>query len=201
MEIQFIFGIAILIMSVVAHELSHGYSALLLGDPTPRIQGRLTINPLRHLDFLGSLVVPMVTFFAGGIIFGWAKPVMWNPYNIRNARWGEGLIAFAGPAVNLLIALFFSAIIRLGEGLPASFVDISEFIILINITLAVFNLVPIPPLDGSKILFMLIPPDRQDIREWIERYSIFLLLILLFFLWRFIVPIIPWIYNLFVGGV
>ncbi|HEY4511782.1 MAG TPA: site-2 protease family protein [Candidatus Paceibacterota bacterium] len=202
MEVMFIFSIAILIMSVVAHEVAHAWSAELLGDPTPRLAGRLTLNPLRHLDLFGSLIVPLITFFAGGIIFGWAKPVVWNPYNIRNARWGEGLIAFAGPLTNLLIALFFSLIIRFVAPLyplPLSFIDISQYIILINITLAIFNLVPVPPLDGSKILFMLIPPHYQHVREMIERYSMVLILIFIFVLWRFITPVIPWLYKIFTG--
>jgi Zn-dependent protease len=91
-----IVSIIILVMSVVIHELSHGYVAEMLGDPTPRLQGRLTLNPLKHLDWFGSVIVPIITSFAG-LTFGWAKPVQWNPYNVKNKRWGEFLISIAGP--------------------------------------------------------------------------------------------------------
>jgi len=194
-----IISIAILIMSVVMHELSHGYAADILGDPTPRLQGRLTINPLKHLDLFGSLIVPIMTSLIG-FTFGWAKPVQWNPYNVKNKRWGELIISLAGPFANILIALIFGFIIRFfGNTLSEAFILISSYIVMINIVLAVFNLIPIPPLDGSKVLFSLLPPNLYKIREGFERYSIFLILILIFFLWQFIYPIIPFIFKLIVG--
>ena len=194
-----IISIAILIMSVVMHELSHGYAADILGDPTPRLQGRLTINPLKHLDLFGSLIVPIMTSLIG-FTFGWAKPVQWNPYNVKNKRWGELIISLAGPFANILIALIFGFIIRFfGNTVSEAFILISSYIVMINIVLAVFNLIPIPPLDGSKVLFSLLPPNLYKIREGFERYSIFLILILIFFLWQFIYPIIPFIFKLIVG--
>lgn len=195
-----IFQIVILIMSVVVHELSHGYAAELLGDPTPRLQGRLTLNPLKHLELFGSLIVPLITSMAG-FTFGWAKPVQWNPYNVKNKRWGELVIALAGPVSNLLIAVVFGLVLRfLGNSLPASFIQISFYVIAINIVLAVFNLVPVPPLDGSKVLFSLLPARFAQVRETLERYSIFFFLILVFFLWRFVEPIIPFIFKVIVGS-
>lgn len=194
-----IVSIIILIMSVVIHELSHGYTAELLGDPTPRLQGRLTLNPLKHLDLFGSLIVPLITSIAG-FTFGWAKPVQWNPYNVKNKRWGELLIAIAGPASNILVAVIFGLIIRIfAESLSMPFIQISSYIIAINIVLAVFNLIPLPPLDGSKVLFSILPPSMLGIREALERYSIFFFLIVVFFLWRFVEPIIPWIFKVIVG--
>lgn len=194
-----IVSIIILIMSVVIHELSHGYTAELLGDPTPRLQGRLTLNPLKHLDLFGSLIVPLITSIAG-FTFGWAKPVQWNPYNVKNKRWGELLIAIAGPASNILVAVIFGLIIRIfSESLSMPFIQISSYIIAINIVLAVFNLIPLPPLDGSKVLFSILPPSMVGIREVLERYSIFFFLIVVFFLWRFVEPIIPWIFKVIVG--
>lgn len=191
--------IAILIMSVVLHELSHGYVAELLGDPTPRLQGRLTVNPLKHLELFGSVIIPIITSIAG-FTFGWAKPVQWNPYNIKNRRIGELVISIAGPAANILIALIFGLIIRFGtESLSIAFLSISAYIVAINITLAIFNLIPIPPLDGSKILFSLLPPKYSHIRTGIERNSLFLVLILVVFLWRYVEPIIPFIYTLITG--
>ncbi|MEK7184517.1 MAG: site-2 protease family protein [Patescibacteria group bacterium] len=197
--ITFIFSLIILIMSVVIHELSHGYTADALGDPTPSIQGRLTLNPLKHLDFFGSFIVPVVTSMAG-FTFGWAKPIEWNPYNIKNKRLGELLISLAGPLSNFLIALVFAIVIRIfGDMLSVSFMKISYYVIVINIALAVFNMVPIPPLDGSKVFFSLLPSKLFYIREFLERYSIVFFLIVIFFLWRFIEPIIPYIFKIIVG--
>lgn len=198
-DFTFIFQIIILIMSVVVHELSHGYTAELLGDPTPRLQGRLTLNPLKHLEFFGSFIVPLLTSLTG-FTFGWAKPIEWNPYNVKNKRWGEVLISIAGPGSNLLIAIVFGLIIRnFGYTLSASFIQISAYVIFINIVLAVFNMIPIPPLDGSKVLFSLLPPNMSHIRETLERYSIFFFLILIFFLWRFVEPVIPYIFKIVTG--
>lgn len=191
--------IAILIMSVVLHELAHGYMAEFLGDPTPRLQGRLTINPIKHLELFGSVIVPILTSLAG-FTFGWAKPVEWNPYNVKNRRVGELLISLAGPGANILLALIFGFLIRFGgEVLSRSFLAISVYIVVINISLAVLNLIPIPPLDGSKVLFSLLPPHFAHIREFIERYSLFLILILLLFLWKFFEPIIPFLFKIIVG--
>ena len=195
----FIFQIIILIMSVVIHELSHGYMAELLGDPTPRLQGRLTLNPLKHLELFGSFLVPVLTSLTG-FTFGWAKPIEWNPYNVKNKRIGEILISIAGPASNLLIAIVFGLVVRIfGNELPTSFIQISVYVILINIVLAVFNMIPLPPLDGSKVLFSLLPPSMNNIRVTLERYSIFFFLILIFVLWRFVEPIIPYIFKVITG--
>ena len=195
----FIFQIIILIMSVVIHEISHGYTAELLGDPTPRLQGRLTLNPLKHLELFGSFLVPVLTSLTG-FTFGWAKPIEWNPYNIKNKKVGEILISIAGPASNLLIAIVFGLIVRIfGNELPASFIQISVYVILINIVLAVFNMIPLPPLDGSKVLFSLLPPSMNNVRVTLERYSIFFFLILIFVLWRFVEPIIPYIFKVITG--
>ena len=180
MQPGFIFIIAILLMSVVIHEVSHGYVAAMLGDPTARLAGRLTLNPLKHLDPLGSVIIPAILFFSNaGIIFGWAKPVPYNPYNLSNQKWGEAIVAVAGPATNILLALIFAMLIRLTPtlGLPVSFIEIAGFIVYINILLAFFNMIPIPPLDGSKILMAFLPFGAQQkyraLTMWVERYGIF----------------------------
>jgi Zn-dependent protease len=173
-----VFLILIVVMSVVIHEVAHGYAAYIQGDPTAKLEGRLTLNPISHLDPIGSILVPLITSL-GGFTFGWAKPVPYNPYNLRNQRWGELLVALAGPASNFLIALVFGLIIRFGLMLPEAFLSISSVIIIVNLSLALFNLVPIPPLDGSKIVNAVLPYHLQQQWRSFERYSFIIILILL----------------------
>ena len=168
MEINFIFAIAVLIMSVVIHEVSHGYMAYYFGDITAKMAGRLTLNPFNHLDMVGSVIVPTIAFLTTGFIFGWAKPVPYNPYNLRNAKVGEPMVALAGPLSNFIVALVFGSLIRFGV-IPADLIQPAGLIVLINIVLGTFNLIPIPPLDGSKILFGILPYNLLYIREFLER--------------------------------
>lgn len=199
--IQIVFSLAVLLFSVVAHEISHGYMAQYLGDPTARLAGRLTINPLKHLDPIGSVLVPVVTSLAGGLMFGWAKPVPYNPYNLRDQKWGDAKVALAGPLMNLGLAIIFGMLLRFGAGALSEATYIIAYIIVhLNITLAVFNLVPIPPLDGSKILFNALPLRYRYIEEYSERYSLVLVLFFVFFLWKFFAPLISLIYLLIVGS-
>lgn len=188
-------------MSVIAHEVSHGYAAQLLGDPTARLAGRLTLNPLPHLDMMGSFVVPVLTFFIGGFIFGWAKPVPYNPYNMRDPRVGGAIVAAAGPFANVLIAIVFSALIRMSSvlSLPSSFVEIASIVVFLNILLAFFNLVPIPPLDGSKILFAILPYRLRFIQEFLERYWFIAIFVLILFLWQLFLPLIFYLFKLATG--
>jgi len=200
MEIDFLFTIAILIMSVVIHEVAHGYAALSFGDPTARLSGRLTLNPAKHLDPVGSFIVPALAYFLGGFIIGWAKPVPYNPYNFSRERAGTIAVALAGAAANFLLAIVFGILLRVfGGALPAGFFDIAVLIILINLILGVFNLVPVPPLDGSKLLFALLPYRFRFVQDAMERYWIFLIFILLFFAWRFIVPVVGFLFTLVSG--
>lgn len=164
MEIGFIFIIAALILSIVVHEAAHGYAANWLGDPTARLAGRLTLNPLSHIDLLGSIIVPGLLFLSNaGLLFGWAKPVPYNPYNLRNQRWGEAIVAGAGPLVNIIIAVVFGLLIRFSGMLDLSpaFLLLAGYIVYINILLAFFNMIPFPPLDGSKVLSAFLPVRAQ----------------------------------------
>ena len=207
--ISFIFGksmetffqIILLVMSVVVHEVSHGYAAFLLGDPTAKNQGRLTLNPIRHLDLFGSILIPaFLVITNAGFLFGWAKPVPYNPYNLRNQKWGEAIVAVAGPASNIFIALVFGLLIRFGaEFLSPAFLNISAILVLINLMLAVFNLVPIPPLDGSKILFAFLPYHMQRFRMMLEQYGFVVVLIFIFFLSGFLAPIMSFLFSLITG--
>lgn len=176
MESLLIAKIVMLILSVVIHEMAHGYAANWLGDPTARLAGRLSANPLVHLDPMMSVILPGLLVFSGSpILFGAAKPVPYNPYNFSNQKWGEAFVAAAGPAANIAIAIVFAVLIRNAEvlGLSATFVQLAFYAILMNIFLAFFNLVPIPPLDGSKILPRLLPfslaMKYEAIRSSMER--------------------------------
>ena len=201
MQVDFIFQIAILIMSVVIHEVSHGFTASVLGDQTAKYQGRLTLNPIKHIDPIGSIVVPTIGYLFGGFIFGWAKPVPYNPYNLKPGRWSEAMVAMAGPASNIGLALIFGLLLRFGVSMSwgPAFVQITAIIVFINILLAIFNLVPIPPLDGSKILMAFFPEKFLEIREFFEKYGLILILFFIFFLWQFILPIVVAIFSLITG--
>jgi Zn-dependent protease len=161
MQIETLFVILILILSVVIHEVMHGYAANALGDPTARLEGRLTLNPLKHIDLMGSIIIPGILVLSHSpFLFGYAKPVPYNPYNLRNQRWGEAIVAFAGPASNIAIALLFGLLIRAGVALQMvtpAFVELGSVVVFINILLAILNLIPIPPLDGSKVLASILP--------------------------------------------
>src|SRR3989338_1825738 len=151
------FRIVILIFSVILHEVAHGYMANYLGDPTARLMGRLTLNPFPHIDLLGSIILPAVLVISGSpLLIGYAKPVPYNPYNLRH-RFGEALVALAGPGTNILLAVIFGLIIRFGAGLDAGLLEAFATVVYINMLLALFNLIPIPPLDGSKILSGILP--------------------------------------------
>lgn len=202
MDISFIFQILILIFSVVIHEVSHGYAALMQGDVTAKYAGRLTLNPIKHLDPLGSVILPLIlAILPGGLMFGWAKPVPYNPYNLKSKRWGEVIVAFAGPSSNLFIALIFGLLIRYSSylNLGQSFADLSLIVVLINVVLAVFNLMPIPPLDGSKIFFGIFPKQSQKIQKFLNSYSFILILIFIFFIWQYITPLIILIVEFITG--
>ena len=202
--------ITALILSIVLHEVAHGYMANWLGDPTARLQGRLSANPLVHRDPVGSIVVPGLLFFSGvGILFGWAKPVPYNPYNFSDQRYGEAKVAAAGPAVNLILAFIFGMLIRLAPelGLPGSFIDIASYIVYINILLAFFNLIPIPPLDGSKIITVLLPlglaEKYRNLSMQIERYGLLFTFLFIFvfinILWMPFSKLIFAVFEIFTG--
>ena len=182
-----LFSIIILIFSVVVHEVAHGYTALLFGDPTAKNMGRLTLNPIKHISLMGSIIVPLILLILpGNFILGWAKPVPYNPYNLRNRKWGEFWVAFAGPLSNILIGIIFIIIIKVAPILNLSpmFLVLSFIIVLINFILAFFNLIPIPPLDGSKILLTLLPFETSDkVKIFMQQYGLMLVLFFFFFLW------------------
>ena len=157
MQIDIIFGLVVLVFSVVLHEVAHGYMAQWLGDPTARLAGRLTLNPVRHIDPVGSIVLPaLLLIMHAPILIGYAKPVPYNPYNLRG-KYAEGLVAFAGPGTNILLAAIFGLLIRFASAqLGPDLISAFAVIVYINMLLALFNLIPVPPLDGSKVLSTLL---------------------------------------------
>jgi len=176
-----IFSLIVLLFSIMIHEIAHGSVAYSLGDPTAKYQGRLTLNPLSHLDFFGSIILPLMLFIATagqGPIFGWAKPVPINPYNFKDQKWGELKVALAGPSANFLIALFFGLIIRFFV-LPESLLIFFSLITFYNLAWGAFNLVPIPPLDGSHILFSFLS-EGSGLRRFLEQYGMVLLIVFIF---------------------
>lgn len=203
--INTIFYIVILILSVIIHEVSHGFMAEKFGDKTARFAGRLTMNPLKHLDLFGSVILPLMLIITkAGFLIGWAKPVPYNPNNLTNRKWGTVAVAGAGILANLVIAIVFSIFIRLGMYfgfVSEGFYFIAGLIVFVNLLLAFFNLMPFPPLDGSKILFAFLPARYAHFEEIFEKYAIVLFLFFIFFIWQHIFPAIFYIYHLLVGSI
>lgn len=193
-----IISLLILIVSIVAHEVAHGLAALWQGDRTAKDQGRLTLNPLAHIDPMGSVFIPLFMFIIGSpFIFGWAKPVPINPYNFKNLKYGEAMVAFAGPFINIIFIITFSVILHFVP-MNEVYVGIAQMIILINIVLALFNLMPIPPLDGSKILFSIIPQRFYRVRQYLEAKSFLFWMIVIVLIWVVFEPLVYWIFSLLV---
>ncbi|MCK5475422.1 MAG: site-2 protease family protein [Candidatus Pacebacteria bacterium] len=204
-EIIQIFSFVILIFSIVIHEFAHGWMANSLGDPTAKFMGRLTLNPIAHIDLVGSVILPLFLLLSGSsYMFGWAKPVPYNPYNLRDKKKGELLVAVAGPVSNLMIALIFGIIIRMlllqGYAIDNNIIIMFGIIVLYNVLLAVFNLVPIPPLDGSKVLFHFLPYSMQNIREVLEKNGMIFIILFIFFGFQFIIPIILILFVFMTGS-
>jgi Zn-dependent protease len=195
-----IFYFLIIIPSSIIHEYAHGWMAQRLGDPTARYAGRLTVNPLAHIDWWGTILLPLMLFFGTGgrFMFAYAKPVPYNPYNLKNQRWGPVLVSIAGPLSNLLLALCFALVLRIFPDSSLTF--FMQIIVYANILLMVFNLVPIPPLDGSKLLFAIIPDSMKSLKITLERYGFAILIFFVLFLFDLISPIIDLIFNLLIGG-
>lgn len=182
--------------AIVFHEVSHGYVAYRLGDPTPKVRGRLTLNPLAHVDLIGTILVPLALVVMGsGFLFGWAKPVPINPNYFRKPFKGMLYVAIAGPATNLTLALVTAGVGRLTLGaIPNSLLFYGQtfgayllqavfyllgFFVIINVVLAVFNMIPIPPLDGSRVLTYFLPPEGKRVMLTLERYGFLILLALI----------------------
>ncbi len=198
-----VFQLAVLVFSVMIHEVAHGLMAESLGDSTARQAGRLTFNPLKHLDFFGSFLFPVLLFISHSpFIFGWAKPVPYNPFLLaKDRKYGPLKVALAGPGVNLAVALVLGLLLRLVGGfLPATAIVLLGFVVFLNILLAIFNLVPLPPLDGSKILTIFLPEKYSLMWQNIGLGGIFLVIILISFFSGIISQIVSFLFKLIVGA-
>lgn len=187
----------------MVHEISHGAVALKFGDTTARDAGRLTLNPLRHIDPIYSILLPLILLRSGAPVFGMAKPVPVNPFNLRNPKKQYGLVGLAGPLSNFLLALVFGFFLRvlplITGNAPLSLIVGFEIIVLVNISLGVFNLLPIPPLDGSNFLFSFLK-DNSPLKLFLSRYGFVILIFLIFTKSiNFISPIINFLFHLFTG--
>jgi Zn-dependent protease len=187
------------LLAIALHEAAHGFAAARLGDPTAERLGRVTANPFRHVDPLGTVIVPLLLLATTGTPFGWAKPVPVNPRNLRDPKGGMVLVAAAGPTANLLMAVGWVLAMVLGQGLGQSpggarefVVSMSQFGIQFNVLLAVFNLLPIPPLDGGRVLRGLVPEPLGRLLDRVEPWGLILVFALLYFglLNRVLFPVI-----------
>lgn len=194
MQVETLFFLIILIFSIIIHEIAHGYMAEWFGDPTARLAGRLTLNPVPHIDPLGSIILPALMLFGtgGSFAFGWAKPVPYNPYNLSNFKWGTIAVGLAGVLANLALAVIFGLMLRFSAELgitPGPFAEMLGTIVVLNIVLAVFNMIPFPPLDGAKVLFAFLPIRFQHIHDYLERNWLIFIVFVVFFAQYIIWPI------------
>lgn len=201
MDNSIIFQLIIVLFSVVIHEVAHGTAANYLGDPTAKNAGRLTLNPLAHLDLWGSVLIPLFLVLAGLPVIGWAKPVPYNPYNLRDQKKGPALIGAAGPLSNLVIAVGFGILIRIfiASGIDSLIISFFAIIVFINLLLAVFNLVPIPPLDGSKLLFAILPYKYENIQRMLEENYLILIFVFIMFGLRIIETLVYFLFAIITG--
>ena len=169
----------VLYFSIVIHEIAHGSCALILGDDTAKREGRLTLNPMAHIDPIGTILLPLALFILDLPVFGWARPVPVNPYNFKDRKKGIILVSLAGPLTNLLIAIFFSLLA--GFNFPRATIEFFEIISVYNFSWAFFNLLPFPPLDGFHILYQILPEGFFQIKFFLLQYGFLILLVLIFF--------------------
>ena len=202
-------AIVVLLFSVIVHEVAHGFVAYKRGDSTAKLLGRLTLNPIPHIDILGSIVLPVVLILTSApAVFGWAKPVPINMLNLKNPKRDMIFVSLAGVTANFLLAvvagliMFFIRTFLADVTVMVSIYKILQYIVVINIVLMIFNLIPIPPLDGSRVVLFLLPRELAQKYARIERYGFWIILILLMtnILWKIIAPIANFLIRLLSGA-
>lgn len=192
-----IFIYIVIVLSATFHEYAHGLMAFHLGDDTAKRMGRLTLNPIAHLELFGTVLIPLLFMFTAGSFIGWAKPVPYNPLNLSDKKFGSLKVALAGPGANLCIALIFGLCIRFGGGMITNGIvlELVSFIAYVNIFLAIFNLIPVPPLDGSKVLFDLVPSSERVLHK-LGFVGVFIALVLSFYI---LSPIAQAVFHVITG--
>lgn len=196
-----VFYIIVILYSVTIHEVSHGLMANSLGDPTAKNLGRLSLNPIKHMDLFGSVLLPFFLFLTTGFAFGYAKPVPYNPENLNDRRYGPVKVALAGPASNFILVLLFGLTIRfMPDVFSSSLVpELFSRIVLLNLVLGVFNMFPIPPLDGHWLLMAFLPRSLDNVKVFIYRNSFILFPIFLIVFMVYVSPLIYWLFRLITG--
>ncbi|MFB6182273.1 MAG: site-2 protease family protein [Candidatus Magasanikbacteria bacterium] len=198
---QALFYFIFVVPSAIIHEYAHGWMANELGDPTAKHRGRLTLDPRAHIDMMGTILMPLFLLLVSGgnFLFAYAKPVPINHRNLNDQKWGPMWVALAGPLSNFALAAVFGLIIQI---FPASSAMVQPLLIIVfvNVLLGVFNMVPIPPLDGSKVLFAFLPASYKEIEIKLRRYKFLILIIFLLFGFELIIPVIRYLTSLFTGG-
>ena len=198
-----IFYFIVLIFSIIVHEVAHGLAAEREGDPTARMLGRITLNPLKHIDWMGSVILPLILILSqSGIVIGWAKPVPYNADNLKRGNKSVALVSIAGILVNLTIAVAFGLLLRVmvsTGGASQSFAEIASVIVLVNLVLALFNAIPLAPLDGFRFLSAVLPRSTEPFMRVVEQYSLPLLLAFIFFGWKVVAPLAFTLFSLITG--
>lgn len=205
-----VYQVIVLIFLIIIHEVSHGLMAYKLGDNTAKEAGRLTLNPIKHLEFFGSFLVPLLFIATGSsFILGWAKPVPFNPYNLKDPKRDGALIALAGPVSNFLIAIIFGLVVRFmavfmsaaSSPILINIYGLLNIVIFVSVLLAFFNLIPIPPFDGSRIVLAFLSGEAERFWLQLERYGTLLIILLLFGgMLSFLSPLVVSVYHLIVGS-
>ncbi len=210
--LRFVVHVGVLLFAVSVHESAHGWMAEKFGDPTARNQGRITLNPIAHIDLVGSIIFPIILYYTSGFVFGWAKPVMVNPYNLRDPRRADIYISAAGPVSNLIAAFVGTVIFLLLKRVAIGLLGgpdglhivgmILFYSVIINVILAIFNLIPVPPLDGSHILEDLLKGDALYNYQKIKPYGFIILILIIFtgIFGKIAFPILSIVQNILLRG-
>ncbi len=199
-----VFSLIILVFSVISHEVAHGYAAYWFGDKTAYFAGRLTLNPLRHIDPLGTVIFPLLSYLSFGFLAGWAKPVPYNPFLLKNRYWGEIVVSSAGILTNVVIGIIFAVFLRNSDFF--SFSSASQTIlfdiVIINIFLAAFNVLPFPPFDGLRIIFAIFPRATAGLSRYMDENHLAFIVLSIFiasYVFKYLLPAIYWFVSLLTG--
>ncbi len=200
--IQPVFKVIVLLYSVVIHEVSHGAMANALGDRTAKDAGRLSLNPLKHIDMFGSIILPLLLLIAHSpFVVGYAKPVPYNPLQLKDRKFGPVKVALAGPMSNIILAVLFGLTLRFMPDVFSSplIPELFAFIVVLNLLLAIFNLFPIPPLDGHWLLMTFLPARFDHLKVFLYKYSLVLLFMFIIFIFPLLLPLVALLFKLITG--